>query len=356
MRARRCTSSRFPPSQRSWINLRISGSRACSQCPVQSNEKPSITSVRQSPPSRSSASSSVHALPSSRAQARPARPPPITMALPPRRISTRLYHERPAVSLARQQADASVTSGPHRVKISCPNCAAAYELDDSRVPSAGLSIKCPKCKNPFTVHRPKGDAAKTPAKPVAPQPAAKPAAPKATPPRPAMAGKSPASGAVPLPGFGDAPEPPSSSVAESGLPDLDPSVAPERTAMDFRPPPRPSNPATDGAAVPLPGFDEAAVPPPSPPPDDPFAAIDAGAPAPPAPPPEPAAPPPPPPDDDEFAVEPQRRDEFAVEPRRPQAAPKANEEPMSFDFVDNAPKTGAPPDMLDSVEAKDSDK
>jgi len=171
-----------------------------------------------------------------------------------------------------------------------------------------------------------------------------------------MGGKSPGSGAVPLPGFGDAPEPDSSS----GLPDLDPPVAPGavalpgleggeasgRTAMDFRPPLRRSNPAPDGDAVPLPGFDDAAVPPPPPPPDDPFAAIDAGTPAPPAPPLEAA----PPPDDDEFAVEPQRRDEFAVEPRTLQTAPKANEEPMNFDFVDNAPKTGAPPDMLDFVE------
>ena len=41
------------------------------------------------------------------------------------------------------------------MKISCPNCSAAYELDDARVPPAGLSIKCPKCKNPFTVHKPK---------------------------------------------------------------------------------------------------------------------------------------------------------------------------------------------------------
>src|SRR5205814_1099605 len=94
------------------------------------------------------------------------------------------------------------------------------------------------CKNPFTVHRPKGDAPKSAAKPAAPQPAAKPAAPKATPkatpPRPAMGGKSPGSGAVPLPGFGDAPEPDSSS----GLPDLDPPVADgaegERRADELR--------------------------------------------------------------------------------------------------------------------------
>ena len=41
------------------------------------------------------------------------------------------------------------------MRIQCPNCPAAYELDDGRVPPAGLSIKCPKCKTPFTVHRPK---------------------------------------------------------------------------------------------------------------------------------------------------------------------------------------------------------
>ena len=66
------------------------------------------------------------------------------------------------------------------MKISCPNCSAAYELDDSRVPPAGLSIKCPKCKNPFTVHKPKaGEAAKPAAKGAVPLPGqagAKPAA------------------------------------------------------------------------------------------------------------------------------------------------------------------------------------
>ena len=41
------------------------------------------------------------------------------------------------------------------MKISCPKCPAVYELDESRIPAAGLSIKCPKCKSSFTVHRPK---------------------------------------------------------------------------------------------------------------------------------------------------------------------------------------------------------
>jgi len=56
------------------------------------------------------------------------------------------------------------------VKISCPSCAAAYELDEARVSPSGLNIKCPKCKKPFTVHRPKSEAAKPGAKPAVPLP------------------------------------------------------------------------------------------------------------------------------------------------------------------------------------------
>ena len=33
------------------------------------------------------------------------------------------------------------------MKISCPSCKAAFALDDKRVPAAGLTIKCPKCKS-----------------------------------------------------------------------------------------------------------------------------------------------------------------------------------------------------------------
>jgi len=40
------------------------------------------------------------------------------------------------------------------MRIQCPHCPAMYELDDGRVPPAGLSIKCPKCKSAFVVHRP----------------------------------------------------------------------------------------------------------------------------------------------------------------------------------------------------------
>src|SRR3954447_7319149 len=78
------------------------------------------------------------------------------------------------------------------MRIQCPNCPAMYELDDGRVPPAGLSIKCPKCKSGFVAHRPEDGsqmarttAAKIPL-PGTPRPAAQPQKPKGN--------------AIPLPG------------------------------------------------------------------------------------------------------------------------------------------------------------
>src|SRR5439155_12291041 len=84
-------------------------------------------------------------------------------------------------------------SGAKSMRIQCPNCPAAYELDDGRVPPSGLSIKCPKCKTPFTVHRPKPGEGKAAGQKV---PLHGTGAPPA---RPAGA-KPPAKGVVPLPG------------------------------------------------------------------------------------------------------------------------------------------------------------
>jgi cellulose synthase operon protein C len=214
------------------------------------------------------------------------------------------------------------------LKISCPNCAASYELDDSRVPAAGLSIKCPKCKNPFTVHKAgEGKAAIKPsgpvplpgmggAKPPGARPITKPVLPKnpagAVPlpglgGAPAAAGAPPAaiapppppsSGAVPLPGLHEteaAPRPPPSAPAAPRpppasravpLPGLGGDSQPvdlaldvtsqdlERTSLDSRPlPPRSAPPAATRAspgAVPLPGIDLGSRPPPAPE-ADPFA-------------------------------------------------------------------------------------
>jgi len=245
------------------------------------------------------------------------------------------------------------------VKISCPNCSAAYELDDSRVPPSGLNIKCPKCKNPFTVHRPKAEAAKPGGKPVVPLPGqagAKPAAQKPGVPKPAVKPKT--AGAVPLPGLAEgqaAAEEPSSfpdldlpaSQDAVALPGLDGGSSPQKTAMDFRPPlARGSSPADSDNVVPLPGFEEASAPrssaPQSPPPsDDPFAAVDLDASAGNA----PAA-----------AAPPAAEDAFP--PPEPPPLP-TGDEPMNFDFVESkAPKAAGAADMLDFVEdaPKEADK
>jgi predicted Zn finger-like uncharacterized protein len=62
------------------------------------------------------------------------------------------------------------------MKIGCPQCHAAFSLDDKRVSATGLTVKCPKCAQPFSVHRPApGDEDKL----VVGRPASQPAAPKA---------------------------------------------------------------------------------------------------------------------------------------------------------------------------------
>src|SRR4051812_2697030 len=100
------------------------------------------------------------------------------------------------------------------MRIQCPHCPAVYELDDGRVPPAGLSIKCPKCKSGFVVHRPadgsqmaRTTAAKIPL-PGTPRPAAQPqkakgnAIPLPGTPRTAARADGPAQGgaAIALPG------------------------------------------------------------------------------------------------------------------------------------------------------------
>jgi predicted Zn finger-like uncharacterized protein len=109
------------------------------------------------------------------------------------------------------------------MKISCPNCRAAFALDDKRVPPAGLSIKCPKCKSPFTVHKPKpGEEGKT----VEGRPAA-----------------------VPLP----AARKPASAEAGGTMVDARPVAGPAGTMVDARPPSGPAGTMIDARPVPLPG-------------------------------------------------------------------------------------------------------
>ncbi|MFO0592509.1 MAG: tetratricopeptide repeat protein [Polyangiaceae bacterium] len=88
------------------------------------------------------------------------------------------------------------------IKVECPGCKAPYQVDERRVPDAGLKMRCPKCATSFVVTKPGAPAAapKAPAaapvaapnagasagapRAIAPRAAAPaPAAPKAAPPR-----------------------------------------------------------------------------------------------------------------------------------------------------------------------------
>jgi predicted Zn finger-like uncharacterized protein len=39
------------------------------------------------------------------------------------------------------------------IKVSCPSCNAAYDVDEHRLPNDGLRMRCPKCSESFQVHR-----------------------------------------------------------------------------------------------------------------------------------------------------------------------------------------------------------
>ena len=233
------------------------------------------------------------------------------------------------------------------MRIQCPNCPAAYELDDGRVPPSGLSIKCPKCKTPFTVHRPKPGEGKAAGQKVPLPGTGAPPAAKPQPARSAATGKQMGGrGAVPLPGMqGPANAAPAPTPAWGQPPAPTPAWG-----QPPAPPPPDSDPfAPPAGAVPLPGLDgELPVP---------SAGAAMGAPA--GQPDLDAAFAPPPPDsggslDDAFPV----ADDTALTPKRQveetDLAPKASadelpppspeEDAPSFDFVEPAPaKRPAPP-------------
>ncbi len=99
----------------------------------------------------------------------------------------------------------------------CPSCEAQYNIDESRIPAAGLSMRCPRCGTTFLATRqgtgavplPPGGAP-APAPSAAPQnravplPAAGGGLPPAAPP-PIPAQRARTTGPVPLPGAFDAP-------------------------------------------------------------------------------------------------------------------------------------------------------
>src|SRR5579872_1119749 len=70
------------------------------------------------------------------------------------------------------------------LKVECESCKAPYQLDERRVPPAGLKMRCPKCGHSFLVTNPNAPGA-------AATPAAPPAAPSPGPTAGAVPGKPP---------------------------------------------------------------------------------------------------------------------------------------------------------------------
>ncbi len=69
------------------------------------------------------------------------------------------------------------------MKVACPHCSAAYNVDDRRIPAAGLNVRCPKCQSTFPV-RPPVPTAVGPTPVPLPNPAARGPANLAAPERP----------------------------------------------------------------------------------------------------------------------------------------------------------------------------
>jgi predicted Zn finger-like uncharacterized protein len=158
------------------------------------------------------------------------------------------------------------------MRIQCPHCPAVYELDDGRVPPAGLSIKCPKCKSGFVAHRPEDGsemarttAAKVPL-PGTPKSAAQPqkgkgnavplpGTPKTSPGTP----KAPARAAAPAKGAQAVPLPGTQPHLKKTAPAAArPATAAAKNAPAAAPAPAPEDAPTeqiDDDAIPLPGLD-----------------------------------------------------------------------------------------------------
>jgi predicted Zn finger-like uncharacterized protein len=102
------------------------------------------------------------------------------------------------------------------LKVECESCKAPYQIDERRVPAAGLKMRCPKCGHSFVVKSPTAGAAAPgegagpkPIAPPAPRVAARPAGPPAVkPPPPALKPSLPAA----LDSSDLEPAPPSSAI------------------------------------------------------------------------------------------------------------------------------------------------
>src|SRR5512139_3340510 len=58
------------------------------------------------------------------------------------------------------------------VKVECHGCSAPYQVDERRIPPAGLKMRCPKCGASLLVQRPGQGGEAAPLAPPAPPPGA----------------------------------------------------------------------------------------------------------------------------------------------------------------------------------------
>lgn len=150
------------------------------------------------------------------------------------------------------------------MQISCPSCSAQYNVDESRIPPQGVSIKCPRCQHQFVVHANAAGAVPLPGAGAVPLPGAGSAVPlpgAGAVPLPGggggvpLPGRGGAPGAVPLPGAGGIPLPGSGAVP---LPGGGGVPLPGAGAVPL--PGGGSVPLPGAGAVPLPGGGGGSVP------------------------------------------------------------------------------------------------
>jgi cellulose synthase operon protein C len=139
------------------------------------------------------------------------------------------------------------------LNVECEGCQAPYQLDERRVPAAGLKMRCPKCGHSFVVAKPgaptppaplRPPALTAPLRPLAPSAPLRPLAPSAPEPPPPTRTPLPSDFPAAL-GFLDEPDLP---VVSAALP-ASTSAAPALPVAK-RPPPRPTSMVAPPAASP----------------------------------------------------------------------------------------------------------
>ncbi len=165
------------------------------------------------------------------------------------------------------------------MRVACPQCTSAYNLDERRIPAAGLNVKCPKCQKTFPVRKPAQPGAAqastavplpAPARPAA---AAPPAAPRPPPsvaaPPPSVVAAPPLVAPPPPPVAQPPPAPanvpPAPAVQASAAPPAAPLLDLEGSPAKEQPEPSPAPQARPDTALGFGevSFDEAAEPPPT---------------------------------------------------------------------------------------------